>query len=461
MASIVTRGNGCTEIQFRDSEGRRKAVRLGACSASDAETIRGHIRRLLNAQALSRSPERSTAIWLSEIGSKLHARIAATGICPPREAKGAPETLAAFVESYIAKRSDLSLATVLNLRQAQTTLVGYFGKSKRLGDITPADAKGYKRWLGSANFGTEKRPRFYSPSTVAKHVKKARELFKFAVDARLIDASPFAAVTAGKMTNPERAHFVARDAVAKILEHCPDIDWRLIVSLSRFGGLRCPSEVMGLRWGDILWDEGRMVVRSPKTAKQGKPFRHVPIFPELRALLMDALEQAEEGAEFVVSRHRDSTVNLRTHMLRLIERAGLLPWPRLFHNMRATRQTELEESYPSHVVCAWLGNSEAVAKAHYLQVTDEHFKSAAAGSAPRSTTAPQESASNPTRTDLPPFAKQQQAQPTGTDSDRHGKTGGNAKCEVSKESRTAGGFVGSRRGEKMALVGLEPTHPCG
>jgi hypothetical protein len=29
-------------------------------------------------------------------------------------------------------------------------------------------------------------------------------------------------------------------------------------------------------------------------------------------------------------------------------------------------------------VCAWLGNSPAIAQAHYLQVTDEHFDRAAA-----------------------------------------------------------------------------------
>ena len=30
-----------------------------------------------------------------------------------------------------------------------------------------------------------------------------------------------------------------------------------------------------------------------------------------------------------------------------------------------------------HVVCAWIGNSAAVAAKHYLQVTDEHFEQAA------------------------------------------------------------------------------------
>ena len=48
-----------------------------------------------------------------------------------------------------------------------------------------------------------------------------------------------------------------------------------------------------------------------------------------------------------------------------------------FPELRSTRETELAEQFPIHVVCAWLGNSQAVAKKHYLQVTDEHFKQAA------------------------------------------------------------------------------------
>src|SRR5690349_5940094 len=66
--------------------------------------------------------------------------------------------------------------------------------------------------------------------------------------------------------------------------------------------------------------------------------------------------------------YRDVSGNLRTQLHRIIERAGLIPWPKTFHNLRSTRQTELSEDFPAHVVCAWLGNSEDVAKDHYLQV---------------------------------------------------------------------------------------------
>ena len=49
------------------------------------------------------------------------------------------------------------------------------------------------------------------------------------------------------------------------------------------------------------------------------------------------------------------------------------------------RQTELTEKFPSHVVCAWLGNSRAVAQDHYLQVTDAHFAQAVTEPAKRPT----------------------------------------------------------------------------
>jgi hypothetical protein len=58
---------------------------------------------------------------------------------------------------------------------------------------------------------------------------------------------------------------------------------------------------------------------------------------------------------------------------RILRKAGLNPWPKLFQNLRSTRETELADIYPIHVVCAWIGNSALVAKKNYLQVTDDHF----------------------------------------------------------------------------------------
>jgi hypothetical protein len=48
-------------------------------------------------------------------------------------------------------------------------------------------------------------------------------------------------------------------------------------------------------------------------------------------------------------------------------------WPRLFHSMRANRQTELYSEFPLHVFCSWLGNSPRIAQQSYLPVTEDDF----------------------------------------------------------------------------------------
>jgi hypothetical protein len=79
----------------------------------------------------------------------------------------------------------------------------------------------------------------------------------------------------------------------------------------------------------------------------------------------------------VITRYRTSNVNLRQQLKRIIKRAGLEPWPKLFQNLRSSRQTELAEKFAAHLVCAWIGNSEKIARDHYLQVRDADFQKAA------------------------------------------------------------------------------------
>ncbi len=103
----------------------------------------------------------------------------------------------------------------------------------------------------------------------------------------------------------------------------------------------------------------------------------IPIFPELCPYLEAVFDKAEPGMYVLPAfRTRGAAVNLRTRLERIILRAGLIPWPRLWQNLRSARETELADQFPAHVVCQWIGNSELVAKKHYLQVTDEHYRQA-------------------------------------------------------------------------------------
>src|SRR5262249_1927880 len=101
-------------------------------------------------------------------------------------------------------------------------------------------------------------------------------------------------------------------------------------------------------------------------------------------------EIAPEGAVYVVdARYRKAAMspagwqncNLRQQFGRIIKRAGLTSWPRLFHNLRASRETELAHEYPIHVVTAWLGNTTQIAMKHYCMVTEDDMRRAAKSAA--------------------------------------------------------------------------------
>ena len=96
----------------------------------------------------------------------------------------------------------------------------------------------------------------------------------------------------------------------------------------------------------------------------------MPIFDELLAPLEEVYDRAEDGAKYVITRYRDPGVNLRTPLQKIIKRAGLTHWPKLFQNIRATRATELAREHQGYVVASWCGHSEKIAQKHYWQVTD-------------------------------------------------------------------------------------------
>jgi len=366
MASLLKDRTGRWQLQFTTPDKRRRTLRLGKIAKRDAESVKSHVEAIIASAFAGHSAPDDTCRWLSRLPEALHQRLAASGLCRPRD----KAALSEFIDRYVASRQDLKPLTVVKFKATQDYLVEFFGAECDLRAITPGTADDWRLWLIGKQLGE---------NTIRKHTQIVKQFFTAAVRKQLVPQNPFADLRSATLANPKRFYFVTEAEAEAVLAACPDHEWRLLFALSRYGGLRCPSEHLSLRWGDIDWERGRMTVHSPKTEHHvGHASRVVPIFPELRPHLDEAFALAPDRAEFVITRYRDRNSNLRTQLTKIIQRAGLNPWPKLFHNLRSTRQTELEERFPSHVVCAWIGNSRAVATKHYLQVTDEHFEKAAA-----------------------------------------------------------------------------------
>jgi integrase len=372
MASVLNLPNGRRAVQFFAPDGERRTVRFGKLSREAATECARSIDVLVDAKNAGQQAPARVLAWVAELSDEVADRLATLGVIPARHKAPAVE-LQHFLTDYRAKRTDVKPATTITYSQTIRCLVEYFGAERPLEEITAGDSDEWRLWLADHEKLAE--------NTIRRRCNVAKQFFRAAVRKRLIAENPFAEMrNCGIREDRSRDYFITIPDAAAVLDSCPDAQWRLLFALSRFGGLRCPSEHLGLRWADVDWERGRITIHSPKTERHaGKDSRVIPMFPELRPYLEQVFDQAAEGTEFVITRYRGNATNLRTLLKKIIRRAGLKPWPKLWQNLRATRETELAETFPIHVVCQWIGNSQAVAKKHYLQTTDEHFLKAAEG----------------------------------------------------------------------------------
>ncbi len=367
MASVCKDGGGTKRVLFVDEQGKRRTIRLGKTTIKQALSFKVKLEDLMTGKTTgSIAPD--TARWVADLPDKMHEKLVEFGLVDRRQ-KSQSVPMGEFVAGYIASRIDLKRSTVLVLRQAEQSLMDYFGPDKPLDEIHEGDAESWRLWMVKQGL---------AEATIRKRCANAKQFLASARKQKLVSSNPFADLKSSAVSNSERLYFVSRQEIGKVFDACTDCEWRLLFGLARFGGLRTPSESLGLRWADINWSENRMLVRSPKTAHYPNgASRIVPIFAELKPYLIEAFEAAEEGAVYCISRYRQASSNLRTQAHRIIKRAGLKPWPRTFQNLRASRETELTDNFPLKTVTSWLGNSPTIALKHYCSVREEDFERAA------------------------------------------------------------------------------------
>jgi integrase len=340
---------------------RRAQIYLGAVTQAQAETVDRMIQQLRLAYSLGVDPAPDVLTWSRRIDRKLAQKLVSIGML---EAATAQQelTIDQLLESYLRERSDYSPKTLKGWRTAQKHLISAFGGWK-ISEITPAAAKKYARDLAGK----------YSADHARKLVERASQLFKHAIDAKITAENPFLGLKIGRKRDKSRAFYLDIATAEAVLAACTHQHARTLFALARFCGLRVPHEVLALRWTDIDWDQARLTIAAD--TKTGR--RLVPLFPIALAELQQLRREVPLDSEHIFDRARASSATTwREWLLAAISGAGLSGWPKLWHNLRASCRTDLEDRFPSHVCDAWLGHSTRVAKDHYLQVTPEHWADA-------------------------------------------------------------------------------------
>ncbi len=368
----------------------RQTIRLGEVSEKIAKEARSRIEALEKAALHASQLEPATTAWLDAIHDTIHEKLARVGLVEPRENRSTGAwTLEKLCQTF-KDRASVKASTHAAYAQTLDSLKAWLGKDRDVATITPADADEWKKAISTATKGEgrQKKKRTtadgrLSHATVAKRVSVAKQVFGKAVLWKVLPHNPFAHLTAGSQVNEARQKYVSVEAIERILDAAPGVEWRALIGLCRYAGLRCPSEVGLLTWDDVDRATGKLTVRSPKTEHHaGGAVRFVPITPRLMSLLVEAYEAAPDGSKLVVPMASNKAVNLRTGFERIITKAQCEAWPRLFQALRASCETDWVQRFPAHVVAKWLGHSPRIAQAHYLITTEADFRAASGGNLP-------------------------------------------------------------------------------
>ena len=365
MASITKLGRGKQPpraIDFVDDTegGKRKRIRIGVTSHDFAEEVCRRVEQLLSAKLLNQGIGPATAEWLAGVSDTLHERIAQKGLCQSRQPATKAPKLEIWLTKYIGQRgSDLKPGSIDRLQQTADRLTDFIGEVT-IDDLTPDTAGDWRAAMVAEKL---------SEATIRLHTRNAKSMFTAAVDRELIHRNPFAKLKSSSIA-AKRERNISQEETERLLTACPSLQWRVLVGLARYAGLRCDSETHGVTWADVDWERKRLRVYAPKTDSN----RIVPIVPAMLTLLQDAFNAADEGSTNIITL---SSNNLHRAFQAIVARSGVMEWEDLFQALRRTCESDLAKRHPQHAVSQWIGHSMRVSEKHYLMVGDDLYDAAA------------------------------------------------------------------------------------
>ncbi len=209
------------------------------------------------------------------------------------------------------------------------------------------------------------------PATRNRALNVFNRFFKWAVDIGYVKANPFAGIKLLKEAREEQIVYCTRSERARLINLARTsefVDW-IAVPIAFYTGMRM-EEVYRMRWEDIRWKEGRLVVPVTKTKKS----RTLDLSAKLRSMLNLTPESKRHG--FVVpdidgaASRRDRAQTLTRQLRKLMakekdpipdERISWNAWRHTFASLLVQEGVGLDQ------VSEWMGNTPEVCRRHYAQ----------------------------------------------------------------------------------------------
>lgn len=353
MASLTTRKNGSRFIQFINAHEKSVTITLGKLDRKAAQAIKVRVEELVSSRDYGSTLSAATQRWLREIPDRLHEKLVNVGLTEQRDKRSMREVVA----SYIAQKETAGrkASTIRRMRTMEKRMHKYFECDIRLDKLSEADVLQWRDKLQDAG---------YSANTIAKDASQLSTIMAEAIRRGLATMNPFQAV--GRTVGAAKKRYINLDEAYSVLDACPDIRYKALVGLCRFGGLR-KSEATSLTWDAVDFDSGDIRVEATKTDTERLVLMREPLY--------GILQEAKREAEAVGSYDPASRIchfsegKAHVELNKIIESAGLTKWSSPFNSMRASCGINLALSGISIMKVAYqLGHTVEIASRHYLDV---------------------------------------------------------------------------------------------
>ena len=189
----------------------------------------------------------------------------------------------------VEKEPDLLKSSIYKHIRAMGLVRKSMGGESDIKKITETNAQAFRLELVSAAnslHGKGTIARNKTEGTIARHCRRAKSYFEWAIKKQLIEKNPFAHVNtyAPEIQVPRR---VFEESEIKMIMDAAKPNLRMLIALCFYAGLR-KNEAIRLRWSDVDFTRNRISVWPPEGRVSSKhKFREVFLEPELSQMIKE------------------------------------------------------------------------------------------------------------------------------------------------------------------------------
>ena len=360
MASLYKK-HGRDAWMIRASiNGKKVEFYAGKVTKRVGNQIRVNIEDILSRKLSGVAPTPELSKWLATItGTKLPDQLIKHGLAEAVSTEVNP-TIIATMEAMLETKT-LAKSTLQSWSSFSDRISTFFGKGKTVKDTTAADCERFRNWMRKSGL---------SEAFIRKETQRLSQTFNWAIKDEIISRNPVKGLPQGNVANESRRYFVDEPTYLKIRQHAEDDQTDLLLVLLRIQMMRV-HEALLVEWSDVNLKTRELTIRSSKTGT-----RICPVFKPLLELL-NAVPKAERKGR-LCHRWRINGRGAAGHAVnRAVISSGVEKYPRLLHNLRSSRITELlTKGLPVKDVASFAGQDPAILWKHYAATQKDSFNKA-------------------------------------------------------------------------------------